>query len=227
MEDGSDAAAGLTLPELVEQRMADLGLRRSDLARGMGYKNISKGCRRVDELRAAPENIDWWLFYGSRLAERLTTRLARGLRVEPGVVEQAIRTTCENARALAWQEYCSSFRPHAVVLCERSVPNPIFAYALMGAQSHVIPMPDGASPVSFAGRALHRLPDLIAGLGNTRGFVVNYTPENAVEFDREGNPVRTLERAERGGSVGFGPRGAAVDLHSPTAILTATPGDQS
>ena len=88
-------------------------------------------------------------------------------------------------------------------------------------------LPFSSKPVSFAGRALHRLPDLIAGLGTTRGFVVDYAPENAVAFDREGNPVRTLERAERLGSVGCGPRGAAVDLHSPAACLPVAPGDQS
>ena len=58
-------------------------------------------------------------------------------------------------------------------------------------------MPAGASPDSFAERALERLPDYVPGLGRTTGFVVNYASDSAVEFDERGNAVGVLETAHR------------------------------
>ena len=60
------------LQAMVEDRLKELGLGRSDLARRMGYSNIGKGCRRVDELLGDD------LF----LAVRLRKMLARGLALE-------------------------------------------------------------------------------------------------------------------------------------------------
>jgi hypothetical protein len=35
----------------------------------------------------------------------------------------------------------------------------------------------------------------------TKGFLVNFTPDNVVEFDTNGAPVQTFERAYRPGEV--------------------------
>ncbi len=38
-------------------------------------------------------------------------------------------------------------------------------------------------------------------VGPTTGFIVNYTPDFAVRFDLNGNPVETLDHAYRPGEV--------------------------
>ena len=189
MVQGSDGASGdLGLRRLIKERMAELGVRRSEFARRMGYSNISKGCRRIDQM------IDGDL----HVAVPLRTMLATGLAVEVEAVDQAIETTEAQLHAASSQAYCADFEPHAIVLCENDVPSPIFVYVLAGSASlHTIPMPAGASPDSFAERALERLPDYIPGLGRTTGFVVNYAPDSAVEFDERGNAVGVLETAHR------------------------------
>jgi hypothetical protein len=46
------ARADLPLTILIRQRSQELGLSRSELVRRCGYKNISKGLRRLDEVYA-------------------------------------------------------------------------------------------------------------------------------------------------------------------------------
>ena len=40
----------MNLKQLIEKRLEELGIRRGELVRRMGYSNISKGCRRLDDL---------------------------------------------------------------------------------------------------------------------------------------------------------------------------------
>ena len=169
---------------LVEDRMKELGLERRDLARRMGYSNVGKGCRRVDEL------LDDDLF----LAVRLRRMLAQGLALEVEEVDRAIEAAAERERTEHWQEYCASFVPHAVALCERDKPSFMLAFGRAVGQRRMH-FPDGLSPVAYAQWAFDRLPAEVRGFGGTTGFVVNYTPYAGLEFDKHGNVVRVLQRA--------------------------------
>ena len=169
---------------LVADRMKELGLGRSDLARRMGYSNISKGSRRVDEL------LEDDLF----LAVRLRKVLAQGLAVEVEQVDRAIEATAETARTEHWREYCASFVPHAVALCERDKPSFMLVFGRAVGQRRMR-FPDDLSPVAYTQWAFDRLPAEVRGFGETTGFVVNYTPYAGLEFDKHGNVVRVLHRA--------------------------------
>ena len=126
------------------------------------------------------------------LAVQLRTMLAKGLDVKVEAVDGAIEITRSRSHAADWAWYCENFVPHAVILCERSRPSNIFS----GGKSP-IRMPEESSPVTFAQRALDALPNAVLGYGDTTGFIVNYTPDDAVEFDKEGSAVRVLARAYR------------------------------
>jgi hypothetical protein len=56
-------------------------------------------------------------------------------------------------------------------------------------------------PLSFAKQAHDRLPDSVIGFGKTTGFVVNYSYEKAVMFNREGRPIKNLDEAVRPGTA--------------------------
>ena len=174
------------LQTLVGDRMTELGLGRSDLARRMGFSNIGKGCRRVDEL------LEDDLF----LAVRLRKMLAQGLVLEVEAVDRAIEATAAKERAEQWQEYCASFVPHAVALCERDKPSFMLVFGRAVGQPRMR-LPDDLPPVAYTQWAFDRLPSEIRGFGKTTGFVVNYTPYAGLEFDKEGNVVRVLERAHQ------------------------------
>jgi hypothetical protein len=51
--------------------------------------------------------------------------------------------------------------------------------------------------VSFVRQALDRLPEGVPALGKTIGFVINYSPDKAVRFDRNGQPIAILDKAVR------------------------------
>ena len=188
MGEGGDERDGDLSPfqALLEDRVKELGLERSDLARRMGYSNVGKGRRRVDEL------LDDDLF----LAVRLRRMLAQGLPLEVEEVDRAIEATAERERTEHWQEYCASFVPHAVALCERDRPSFMLVFGRAAGQRRMR-FPEDLSPVEYTQWAFDRLPSEIRGFGKTTGFVVNYAPDAGVEFNEQGRVVRVLPRAHQ------------------------------
>ena len=116
----------LAIELLIVNRSRVLDLSRPDLMRRAGYKNIAKGLRRLDELLAG--DLD--------KTGGLIRALPAALDVTPEVIEHAIEETrrriaeaqeaARQAREAAWR---AAFRPHAIILTERTVPQPIFVAA--------------------------------------------------------------------------------------------------
>ena len=160
MGEGADEQDGNLSPlqALVEDRMKELGLGRSDLARGMGYSNVSKGCRRVDEL------LDDDLL----LAVRLRNELAHGLGLDVETVDRAIEATAARRRAQHWQEYRASFVPHAVALCERDKPSFMLVFGRAVGQRWMR-FPDDLSPVEYTQWAFDWLPAEVRGVRQDDG----------------------------------------------------------
>jgi hypothetical protein len=77
-----------------------------------------------------------------------------------------------------------------------------------------------AGPLTFVEQALGGVRQKLASwkspaiptFGRPTGVVVNYTPDHAVEFDLNGNPLRVLEQAHRPGVASFSLKGCAVPL---------------
>jgi hypothetical protein len=99
------------------------------------------------------------------------------------------------ARDKIWRE---NFRPHAIILTERTVPSPIFVAAIIGVEKLLrIDLDATQGPVSFVRQALDRLPEGVPAFGKTVGFAINYSPDKAVRFDRNGQPIAILDKAVR------------------------------
>ena len=56
-------------------------------------------------------------------------------------------------------------------------------------------------PVSFVRQVLDRLPEKVPAFGKPIGFVINYSPDTAVRFDSNGQPIETLDEAVRPGTA--------------------------
>jgi hypothetical protein len=56
-------------------------------------------------------------------------------------------------------------------------------------------------PVSFVRQVLDRLPEGVPAFGKPIGFVINYSPDKAVRFDPNGQPIAILDKAVRPGSA--------------------------
>ena len=142
----------LPIESLIVDRSRVLDLPRPDLVRRAGYKNIAKGLRRLDELLA-----------GELVKTRdLIRALPAALDVPSEVVEHAIEETrrriseakeaAEQARETVWR---AEFRPHAIILTERTVPQPFFVAAFIGVDRLLgIDFDLALAPLSYTSEAL-------------------------------------------------------------------------
>jgi hypothetical protein len=185
----------LAIATLIRSRMTELGLSRGEFAKRLGYKNIAKGIRRVDALCEGDIEGTKQVFDGlpqalETSAETVTRALDQAVRE----IELAEKRESE-ARDKIWRE---NFRPHAIILTERTVPSPIFVAAIIGVEKLLrINLDLTQRPVSFVRRVLDRLPEGVIAFGKPVGFVINYSPDHAVRFDRNGQPIEILDKAVR------------------------------
>ena len=193
-----------------------LDLSRPDLMRRAGYKNIAKGLRRLDELLAG--DLD--------KTRNLIRALPAALDVPPEVVEHTIEETrrriaeaqeaARQAREAAWR---AAFRPHAIILTERTVPQPIFVAATIGVE-RLLGMDFNLAlpPLSYPSQALAgirrrlsafrsesgRIPDALPGFGRPIGVIVNYTPDRAIRFDLDVFGLSLVEHNPGIEATGYG-----------------------
>ena len=190
--------------DLIENQQKRLGLRRNELARRCGFKNLDKGLRRIDGV--CHGDLD------SPGAKMVLDHLAVALEVDKGVVENAIAATteiiaeaerhAEAKRDAAWR---ASFIPHAYLVGSESRPSQFTFYGMTGGPERwlKISLDVWQPPVTYAVQAhefVAKTPE-VPFFGKTTGFIVNYTPDSAVRFDLDGNPVEHFDRAYIPGQV--------------------------
>jgi hypothetical protein len=197
----------LAIGKLVRHRCRELGLGRADLIRRTSYKNLAKGLRRLDEL-----------FAGDLERTKDLIRALPGALDMPGhVVETAVTETEqqleEDALRLAQKKeaaWRATFVPHAIILTERALPEPIFVAAFIGVERLLrIDFDLSVERASYINQALNglrlklaefkpevgRMAETLPAFGRPIGLVVNYSPDRAVRFDLEGNGLEILQRA--------------------------------
>jgi hypothetical protein len=135
--------------------------------------------------------------------------LPRAIEAPAEEVQEAIWATMEQIeeaqRAQAEAEeraYRASSRLHVILVTERTLPQPIFVGALLGVERLLrrdLDLERGED--TYIEQALALLPDSVAAFGKVVGFVLNYTPDHAIEFGRAGIAVATLQRAVRPGEA--------------------------
>ena len=131
-----------------------------------------------------------------------------------GAVEQTRQLQVEQAEA----EYRENFKPHAVILTERSRPEPIFVAALIGVdtllrvdfeldgdhQSYISKALEGVE------RRLARWHGSLPAFGKATGLIVNYSPNFAVRFDLRGTPQEMFGAAYRIGQADLLLKGSRI-----------------
>jgi hypothetical protein len=189
----------LAIATLVRSRMTELGLSRGEFAKRLGYKNLAKGIRRIDVLCDGDlEGAKHFLDVLPRALETSAETVKRALDQTVRELELAAKEEAE-ARDKIWRE---TFRPHAIILTEQTVPSPIFVAAMIGVEKLLrIDLDATQGPVSFVKQVLDRLPVGVPAFGKTVGFVINYSRDRAVRFDSNGQPIAILDEAVRPGTA--------------------------
>ena len=107
-------------------------------------------------------------------------------------------------------ERLTEFRPHAIILTERSRPSPKFVAAAMGPEKILrIDFDVTGDPKTFVGLALDGLKRKLAtrrdnklpAFGGPTGIVLNYSPDFAVRFDLDGAAQEIFREAYRIGQA--------------------------
>jgi len=199
-------AMTLAIQMLIAGRCRELGLGHGELVRRCGYKNVSKGMRRLGQLCAGD----------LRKGQTLLRVLPIVLEVSPDVVKRAVEETRQQlneakTRAAAEKEaaWRAAFRPHGIILTERRRPEPIFVAAFFGVDRLLrVDFDLSASRASFVYQALNGIREKLSlssneipAFGRPTGVIVNYTPDRAVRFDMEGNALEILSQAYRPGEA--------------------------
>ena len=140
----------LPIEDLIRNQCEGLGLRPTDLVRRCGYQNISKGLRRLEELRVG----------NFVRASGLVRMLPAALEVSSDVVDRAIEQTKRCVRECAEAAWRASFRPHAIIITDRTRPEPLFVAAVIGVERLLrVDLDMTASTVTFVEQALGALND--------------------------------------------------------------------
>ena len=183
----------LAIATLIRSRMTELDLSRGEFAKRLGYKNVAKGIRRIDAL--CDGNIDGTKQFLDALPQALETSadtVKRALDQTVRELELAEKQEAE-ARDKIWRE---NFCPHAIILTEHTVPSPIFVAAMIGVEKLLrIDLDPTQGPMSLVRQVLDRLPERVPAFGKAIGFVINYSPDKAVRFDPNGQPIAILDEA--------------------------------
>jgi hypothetical protein len=197
-------AEPLPIAEFVEHRRREIDLGKADVVRRCGYRNLSKGLRRLDALYAGE-------FEGAAPAAIIRC-LPEALEVDQETVDAVVSASREiiharmravaAARETAWR---ATFVPHAYLVTERAVPMPITICALTGGPDRWLRITFDTTrpPLTFAQQALAevRREAAIPFYGSVTGAIVNYSPDRAVRFDLKGNPVRVYDQAYSPGEI--------------------------
>ena len=192
----------LAIEALIADRLRDLKLTPVELVRRCGYKNLSKGLRRLAGVRAGYFDGQDYLLRG----------LPDALAVPPEKVQEAVKDTqryLHEEKEAAWR---AAFVPHAIIVTERDRPTQLFVAFFIGINRLLrVDFEQDTSPDSFVAQALAGVRKKLAEwksralptFGRPLGVIVNYSPDHAVHYDLEGNEIEVFDKAYRLGEISF------------------------
>jgi hypothetical protein len=187
-------------------------LRKIDLIRRTSYRNHAKGLRRLEALLAG--DLDG--------APELLRSFPHALDVHNDEFHRVVQETRDalelerrEAAAMAEAEWRAAFVPHAVILPERDIPQPIFVAAFLGAKRLLQIEFENKDPSTFLDQALEQAKErpgmfwdsteVLPAFGKVVGVVINHTPNApSITISRATSwppaPVRTGLEKQRSGS---------------------------
>ncbi len=175
-------------------------LSRQDIVQRAGYRNLAKGCRRLDELLTGDVHA----------ARGLIDRLPTALDVPAEAVHEAVAETARQQREAEDAAYRAAFKPRGFIITEHTVPTSITMAAFVGAdQSLWVDFEPGSTAITYLEQTLRaakqRSP--IPFFGNAIGVIINYSPDEALRFDMQGIPFEILPTAHQGETLSVSIRG--------------------
>jgi hypothetical protein len=209
----------LPLAELIQSSLRQLDLTPQELGFRLGYSNPAKAVGRVYAL--CEGHLD------NRKSRAALVRLADALELPAGEVAYVVeltRASLAEQKRIANEQLRrevhakevarrAAFRPHAVIITERRIASQITFCALAGGPETflIIPFDLSQPPITFVRQAVAGLPRkaplgasgrrYVPFFGEPIGLIINYSPDRALHYDLEGNPIEWLPAAYRVGQI--------------------------
>lgn len=198
----------LPIDTLIRERMQQLAVTEAELVARIGYCNTAKGLRRLRALMAGD-------FRRTRL---VMDQLPDALEIPRPVVDEAIAASEEAVVAADRARYAASFRPHAIILTERRIPQPIFPVAFAGADRFLrIDLDPSRHRSTYVDQAVAGLAEMapeggVPCFGRVTGFVINYDLDRAVQFSPSGRARAILSEPYRIGHASLKVKGRDMPM---------------
>lgn len=178
----------LPLERLISDQLAILGLTKSAFIQRCGYTNITKGLKRLNGL------LDGDIT--NTASKQLLAKLADALELEQSVVHDALSQCYRNIQNEAAEQkeiQRINFKPNAYFLTKSKRPSQITLCGMTGGPERwlSIPLDLNQPPLSYVQQAVQCVQKTpkVPFFGAVQGFVINFTPESSVCFDKYGNPI--------------------------------------
>jgi hypothetical protein len=204
---------------LIETRIKHLGIDYAALGLRLGYRNPAKAAGRVyafcdghitsTKSKAALQRLPKALAVPTEVVETAVTATLSLLEERKRQQQEKLRIARDKEDA-AWR---AAFIPHAIIQGERTIPSSITMYAVSGGAERWLTIKlDRSKPRdTFLQQVLAVLPSMlrlgndgqlsVPFFGSALGFTVNYSPDEAVRYDMNGNAVEHLHKAIRPGAA--------------------------
>jgi hypothetical protein len=178
---------------LIARYQSSLGMTDRELVSACGYQNVAKGLRRLDSLRLG--NLT--------KADRLVRKLPMVLGASTDEFEEACSTDQQRFSEQAIQRAEANFKSHAIIICDRKVPEPLFVAAVIGIDRILkIDFAEGSTPISYVQQAVDGVKEkqrrwgssALPAFGRPTAIAINYSLDRAIVFNLSGEAVETFNR---------------------------------
>jgi hypothetical protein len=191
---------------LIETRCLELGLNKARLVRLAGYKNEAKGIRRLNGLFAGDLETTRRLIQGLPAALNLPTNVVLGAVEQTRQQIASMKRRQDEQAATEWRD---NFQPHAIIITERTRPEPIFVAVIIGVKRLLrVDINLDSKPETYIKKSLEEVERRLAkwngtipAFGRATGLIVNYAPNFAVRFDLRGTPQEIFGEGYRIGQA--------------------------
>ncbi len=185
-----DLDAPLPIVGFLESNMAAKGLLPKTLVAAAGYTNITKGLRRYEEM------LQGNLSHCETIADGLPGIFG----CSPEEVARILDDTRYVVRGRRDRDFRLAFTPHVIWACTSTRPSSITFAGMFNVAARLRFDPENLDiPAEFSTQAVQARPEGVPLFGRTHGFYVNYSPDVAVLFDKDGEPVQVLDACVRPG----------------------------
>lgn len=191
------------LQEYVKRIMNERNMSVADVALAIGYKNVSKGSRKVSD------------FLNGDFTNRL---IAENLKRFMQVSDEDMRHLIDDTARQMEEEKKKLFRPFLYAKTKLRIPSQIFVCAMLGSERYkVIYLPEGFSRMDYVSKAkvikntvrdsMQRFNGIIPTFGEILYYVLradyDENENERVVYDCDGNPVSGDPYMDKSVSIGM------------------------